>query len=172
MRKTTIILSVLALIVSSCVQTGNKQATNNASVDTLTNSAEKLQKLDTQMFTTEQSQAIEMIREFYTLLITENAKISDFDFKTVEAIENKYISKKLIQEFEKEGLDSSTPFVQALDWEEAWLETLKIDPITGQDNAYKVCYQYLPDLTKCFILFLVNNNGQYQINDLKSLGFD
>jgi len=169
MRKVIMIICAVTLIVSSCRQTGKKQATDNTSADTTAYSAGKLQSADPQTFTPEQSKAIEMIKEFYTLLITENAKISDFDSKAVEAIEDKYLSKKLKQEFKKAGLDSSTPFVEALDWDKTWLETLKIVPITEQDNAYKACYQYSPDLTKCFILFLVNNNGQYQINDLKSL---
>jgi hypothetical protein len=108
--------------------------------------------------------ALKMLQDFYTQYITEQAKASDYDSRTVTAIKNKYLTKELLEKLQKEDFDYD-PFLYAQDCDRAWLKTLTI-ALTGQDNAYTVCYYYQPHHTNCITLYLVEKDGHYLINDL------
>ena len=164
MRKSAILLSVITLLLSGCLQSSNKKQTvNNSNTEdtTLTN----YRQSENPNFNSNENKAIETIREFYTLYLTEMEKISDFDPKAVTAIKNKYQTKELRKKLEEAGLEYC-PFVNAQEWYVSWLETLEITLENSQEGAYKVCFQYLPDNIKCITLYLVENDGRYLINDI------
>lgn len=138
-------IAVLTVLVS-CGQGGRKQssAANN-----------------------DQTAAIEMLRVFYTLYITECDKMTT-DEKAVASIKNKYLTKELSARLSDVGLEYD-PFLNAQDCDKAWIETLEIAPETDRENAYKVCYRYDNEHKNCITLYLAKDNGRFLINDIRDL---
>lgn len=112
--------------------------------------------------------AAEMLREFYTLYITENSKVSDFDAAAVKNIKNKYVTERLIMELEKAILDYD-PFLNAQDCETSWIKTLEIHPDTTLENTWEVSYAYDALHRSCMSLSLVHIDGEYLIDDVDGL---
>ncbi len=167
MKKTIIRLIILVLIASACGQADKQTKTVNKQKEAVNN--EDCVENGTRLpyLYEEDILAIEMLKEFYTQYITENAKTaSDFDLKKVKAIENKYFSQKLIQKLKTAELEAD-PFLNAQDFELAWIENLEITPFVTE-NVYKVCYNYTQEHTKCITLVLTKENEKYLIDDIEN----
>lgn len=112
--------------------------------------------------------AVEMLREFYTLYITENSKVGDFDAVAVKNIKSKYMTGRLLTKLEKTMWDYD-PFLHAQDCETSWIKTLEIHPDTTRENTWEVSYAYDALHRNCVSLFLTRIDGQYFIDDVDGL---
>ena len=156
MKKTVIILSVFAFIVSSCGQTTKKKANNELVIEEVQIEQEENDKT-----------AEETLKEFYTQYITACGKMPD-----ETKIKEKFVTEELRRKIDNASLDELDydPFLNAQYCDKAWLTTLQITQITEteQPDMYKVCFLQGEQI-ECIILFLVKVNGKYLINDIENL---
>ena len=163
-----IIPILCGLLLAACGNSNNnsnKAATTTEQEQVISDSSEKQPVTDS-----ETAQAIAMLKEFYTLYITENAKVQDFDRKAVEALENKY----LINEFRKKRRDADLdydPILHAQEVDADWIKTLEINPVAGQKDVYTIRYRYRQDEEngQSVTVHLVNRDGEYLIDDIEGL---
>lgn len=137
MKKSILILILLATIMSSCGAKNNKTAEQTLS-------------------------------EFYTQYITEC--INDYNSDAIGDIMEEFVTKELRQRLDTLKLDYN-PFLHAQEYDKAYLETLEIKPISGQENVYCVCYKFYSseDPKNCIILFMIEIDGKYFINNIEGL---
>jgi hypothetical protein len=158
MKKAVIILSAIALL--GCTQAAKRQAADTEKPSLVAPVSK------------EEEQAINTLREFYELWITEHSKDIDIDENAIADIEKKYVSKelsvKLKKVFAEYELDYD-PFLNAQDYDIRSLKTLEINPVAEQNDTYRICYNYDNEHTNCMTLFLVKTNGKYLINDILSI---
>jgi hypothetical protein len=107
--------------------------------------------------------AEQTLREFYAQYITACDEMSDNT-----AIKENFLTKELITKLAEADLEYD-PFLNAQDCDKAWVETLEINPVSGQgmDGAYRICYDGGDVI--CLTLFLVQREGKWQINDIEEL---
>ncbi len=149
MRIKLLLIAVFVLFIQSCGQNNSrKQAAINS----------------------ETTQAIEMLTEFYIHYLTEQDKMlsGGYNPKTIEAIKNNYLTKKMQERLKFLELEYD-PFLNAQDFSKDWIKTLEITPLQEIEDAYKVCYHYDNEHTNCITLFLVKENGKFKINDIENL---
>jgi hypothetical protein len=164
MQKTLLYLIVIGSFLSSCGQSNAK----NQQEEKIEPSVElTANNMTISVQSDDKSQAIEMIREFYTNYIVACDK-TPFDPANIENIKNKYLTKELLEKLANAALDFD-PFLNAQDCDAAWIETLEVTHESKQENIYTVCYtnhQYNGEHTNCMMLLVVKNNGKYRINDI------
>ncbi|MDR2911427.1 MAG: YbjP/YqhG family protein [Bacteroidales bacterium] len=107
--------------------------------------------------------AEQILKEFYTQYITACDDMSDNT-----AIKENFLTRELITKLAEAKLDFD-PLLNAQDCDKAWVETLEINPVSGQgmDNAYRICYDGGDAI--CLTLFLVQRSGKWLINDIEGL---
>ena len=147
MRKTVIILSVIALILNACGQTKSKTP------------EQTLKEFYTQHITVcdEMSMSDKSKKEEF---LTKKSKI-----------EEEFLTKEFRRKLDIAELDYD-PFLDAQDCDKEWIKTLEITQITEQENMYKVCYYYTDwrgEQTVCIKLLLVKVNEKYLINGIENL---
>ena len=135
MKKTILILSVMLLIASSCGYVTKKR----------------------------QVEAIETIKEFYTLLVTETDK-SQPDMQTIDNIMNQYVTTNFKEKLRQSDLNYEYFMYRGYISMEC-LETLEITPDNRWDDAYKVCWR-CTDRTKVCITLLLVKNKKYMIDNI------
>jgi hypothetical protein len=107
--------------------------------------------------------AEQTLREFYTQYITACDEMSDNT-----AIKENFLTRELITKLVEAKLDFD-PLLNAQDCDKAWVETLEINPVSGQgmDDAYRICYDGGDVI--CLTLFLVQRGSKWLISDIEGL---
>jgi hypothetical protein len=87
-------------------------------------------------------QAITMLKEFYTVYITELSKwpINSTELNTIK---KKYCTSSLLSKIKaqfKSGQLSADPFLQAQDFDISWLKTLSVNRDSKKLNGYNISY--------------------------------
>lgn len=103
---------------------------------------------------------------FYTSYITENIEMND---QKVSELKKKYITSQFLDKLQKLNLDYD-PFVNAQDYDEDWLKTLKVIRNKEINGVYEV-YRF-DNYNKryvCIKLRIIKENGQYKIDSIVSL---
>lgn len=168
------IIIILAFIAGSCKQKAKvasmpqtdsistpapAQNGNTDSNDTISSSQQ------------EQLRGMEMLREFYTLYITENDKKKRDDLR-IAAIKEKYVTPKLLAKIDSAMLYYNLdydPFVNAQDYDTAWIKTLEIAPVPERTNTFDICYTYNENSKSCPTVVLVKSEGKYMIDNFDGL---
>lgn len=118
-----------------------------------------------------QLRGMEMLREFYTLYITENDKMKRDDLR-IATIKEKYVTPKLIAKIDSAMLYYNLdydPFVNAQDYDTAWIKTLEIAPVPERTNTFDICYTYNRNSKSCTTVVLVESEGKYMIDNFDGL---
>ena len=150
----SLLLLVLFFTIQSCGQSSSKNPNNKENkVSNVTNY--------------EDGKAIQFLKEFYTAYILECDKPVG-NWKTLLSIRNKYLTKSLIKTLDELELDYD-PIIQGQDCDKSWLNTLEVNSEAGQKNVFNVCFFYaFENRKKCIKLSVVNDNGNYLINNILS----
>jgi hypothetical protein len=112
--------------------------------------------------------AIQTLKEFYTAYIS--ACDSPGSSKAMDSIRKKYLTKALLNKLEDPELELDyDPILQAQDCDKGTIQTLEIEPETGQRNVYNVCYTW-PSANQitCIKLLLTEDGETYLIDDILS----
>jgi len=105
-----------------------------------------------------------MLKEFYTIYITEEYKDGLED-----SIKKKYCTKKILNRIKQDEELENDPFVNAQDYDLAWLKTLTINKDSQKENVYTVSFISSYDQKKTIIRLLVVKDGQrYKIDNILS----
>jgi hypothetical protein len=110
--------------------------------------------------------AIKTLKEFYTMYITECAKVPE-NWENINSLKEKYLTKELQKKLKDKDIDYD-PVINAQDCDEDWIRTLKINTVEGKD-VYTVCFvSSFDNQMTCIKLHLVNADGKYLIDDIIS----
>jgi len=132
------------------------------------NSSKKLNSKENEVSSVsnyEDEKSIQFLKEFYTIYIL-NWDNEDWD--AFLSFRNKYLTKSLVKTLDELELDYD-PIIQGQDCDKSWVNTLEITSEAGQKNVFNVCFFYaFENQKKCIKLSVVNNNGNYLINNILS----
>lgn len=118
-----------------------------------------------------QLRGMEMLREFYTLYITENDK-KKRDTQRIATIKEKYVTPKLLAKIDSAMLYYELdydPFVNAQDYDTTWINTLEIAPVPERTNTFDICYTYNRNSKSCMTAVLAESEGKYMIDNFDGL---
>jgi hypothetical protein len=113
----------------------------------------------------DEAKIIAMLKEFYSVYITGDHAVRDVQDI---AIRNRYFTEAFLAKLDKAELYYD-PILDAQDSDVNWLKSLKIGPVAGKENTFRVCYSYTEEETNCVTLFIVKIDGQYLINGIEGL---
>jgi len=147
------LLLVSLFTVQSCWQSSNKKPNSTGNEVSATNVAN-----------VDEEKAIQFLKEFYTSYILESDK-PDAYCKTFLNIRNKNLTKNLIKTLDELDLDYD-PIIQGQDCDKSWLNTLDVNSEAGQKNIFNVCFVVSDNQWECIKLSVVNDNGNYLIDDI------
>lgn len=173
-KNTLFIIIVIACIAGSCKQ--KTKETSAPQTDSISVPAPAQNgSIDSNDTTSSSQQAqlrgMEMLREFYTLYITENDKKKRDDLR-IATIKEKYVTPKLIAKIDSAMLYYNLdydPFVNAQDYDTAWIKTLEIAPVPERTNTFDICYTYNRNSKSCTTVVLVESEGKYMIDNFDGL---
>lgn len=173
-KNTLFIILVIACIAGSCKQKAKETSvpqTDSISVPAPAQNG-SIDSNDT-ISSSQQAQlrGMEMLREFYTLYITENDKMKRDDLR-IATIKEKYVTPKLIAKIDSAMLYYNLdydPFVNAQDYDTAWIKTLEIAPVLERTNTFDICYTYNRNSKSCTTVVLVESEGKYMIDNFDGL---
>ncbi|MCL1942027.1 MAG: hypothetical protein FWF54_00520 [Candidatus Azobacteroides sp.] len=137
---------VLLLTIQSCNQNTNK----NQSLSTINDVEDK---------------GVDVLKVFYQEYISACCNLPE-SYDVLDRVKKKYLSDNLYKRLEVADLDYD-PFLNSQDCNENWLKTLDIKLVYNENNIYKICYNN-GDNEICIILSLINNDGNFIINDIKN----
>lgn len=173
-KNTLFIILVIACIAGSCKQKAKETSAPQTDSISIPAPAQK-GSIDSNDTTSSSQQAqlrgMEMLREFYTLYITENDKKKRDDLR-IATIKEKYVTPKLIAKIDSAMLYYNLdydPFVNAQDYDTAWIKTLEIAPVPERTNTFDICYTYNKNSKSCTTVVLVESEGKYMIDNFDGL---
>lgn len=173
-KNTLFIILVIACIAGSCKQKAKETSVPQTDSISIPAPAQKgsIDSNDT-ISSSQQAQlsGMEMLREFYTLYITENDKKKRDDLR-IATIKEKYVTPKLIAKIDSAMLYYNLdydPFVNAQDYDTAWIKTLEIAPVPERTNTFDICYTYNKNSKSCTTVVLVESEGKYMIDNFDGL---
>lgn len=143
----------LLILTQSCIQ--KKEGIIISQKDT--NSNEQIHENDTLIINT--------IKEFYISYIFENSK-NETNSNTINKIKLKYVTNKLLLNIDKQVHDGSLdwdPFVNAQDFYDGWIKTLKVEKDQSINNQYVVSYYNGIEDEKIY-LGVIKENDRYKID--------
>lgn len=108
---------------------------------------------------------VNTIKEFYISYISEKSK-NELNQNSINEIKQKYVTNKLLLNIEKRMEDGSLdwdPFVNAQDFYDGWIKTLKITSDESKKNQYVVSYFDGNKDVKIY-LGIIKVNNQYKID--------
>jgi Protein of unknown function (DUF3828) len=108
---------------------------------------------------------INTIKEFYISYISEKSK-NELNQNSINEIKQKYITNKLLLNIDKRMEDGSLdwdPFVNAQDFYDGWIKTLKIKSDESKKNLYVVSYFDGNKDVKIY-LGIIKEKNQYKID--------
>ncbi|WP_427871583.1 XAC2610-related protein [Flavobacterium sp. MMS24-S5] len=146
----------IMLFVISCKRDIQKKEESSISQKDI-NGTEQIQEND--------SLIINTIKEFYISYIFENSK-NEINSNIINKIKDKYISKKLIQNIRNQMENGSLdwdPFVNAQDFYDGWIKTLKVKKDESVNNQYIVSY-YNGKEDEKICLGVIKEKNQYKID--------
>jgi hypothetical protein len=110
--------------------------------------------------------AVQTLKAFYTAYIS--ACDSPGSPGDGVSIRDKYLTKALLSKLENAELDYD-PILQAQDCDRETIQTLEIEPETGEKDVYNVCYTWpYANQKTCIKLLLTEDGGNYLIDDILS----
>lgn len=116
----------------------------------------------------DQDSVILMLKQFYTSYISEHLK-DDVDDQKVNSLKKKYVTEKFLYTLKEAGLDYD-PFVNAQDYDENWLKSLRVEEDASSANLYRVfLLNGFTGETYCITLQIVKEKGEYKISNIPSL---
>lgn len=173
-KNTLIIIIAIACIAGSCKQKA-KETSVPQTVSISIPAPAQNGSIDSNDTTSSSQQAqlrgMEMLREFYTLYITENDKMKRDDLR-IATLKEKYVTPKLIAKIDSAMLYYNLdydPFVNAQDYDTAWIKTLEIAPVPERTNTFDICYTYNKNSKSCTTVVLVESEGKYMIDNFDGL---
>lgn len=173
-KNTLFIILVIACIAGSCKQKAKETSvpqTDSISVPAPAQKGSIVSNDTTSSSQQAQLSGMEMLREFYTLYITENDKMKRDDLR-IATIKEKYVTPKLIAKIDSAMLYYNLnydPFVNAQDYDTAWIKTLEIAPVPERTNTFDICYTYNRNSKSCTTVVLVESEGKYMIDNFDGL---
>lgn len=103
---------------------------------------------------------------FYTSYITESLVMND---QKISELKKVYITSKFLEKLQKLELDYD-PFVDAQDFDESWLESLKVVRSKEINGVYEVYrFDHYNQKYVCIKLRVIKEDCQYKINSILSL---
>lgn len=173
-KNTLFIILVIACIAGSCKQKAKETSVPQTDSISIPAPAQN-GSIDSNDTTSSSQQAqlsgMKMLREFYTLYITENDKMKRDDLR-IATIKEKYVTQKLIAKIDSAMLYYNLdydPFVNAQDYDTAWIKTLEIAPVPERTNTFDICYTYNRNSKSCTTVVLVESEGKYMIDNFDGL---
>lgn len=173
-KNTLFIIIVIACIAGSCKQKTKETSapqTESISIPAPAQNGSIVSNDTTSSSQQAQLSGMEMLREFYTLYITENDKMKRDDLR-IATIKEKYVTPKLIAKIDSAMLYYNLdydPFVNAQDYDTAWIKTLEIAPVPERTNTFDICYTYNRNSKSCTTVVLVESEGKYMIDNFDGL---
>ncbi|KAF2328461.1 XAC2610-related protein [Flavobacterium nitrogenifigens] len=146
-------LFILMFSIQSCFQKNEQSSISQKDI----NGTEQIQEND--------SLIINTIKEFYISYIFENSK-NEINPSFINKIKDKYISKKLLQNIRNQMENGSLdwdPFVNAQDFYDGWIKTLKVKKDESVNNQYIVSYYNGKEDEKMY-LGVIKEKNQYKID--------
>lgn len=173
-KNTLLIIIILAFVAGSCKQKAKVASvpqTDSISVPAPAQNGDIDSNDTISSSQQEQLRGMEMLREFYTLYITENDK-KKRDTQRIATIKEKYVTPKLLAKIDSAMLYYNLdydPFVNAQDYDTTWIKTLEIAPVPERTHTFDICYTYNRNSKSCTTVVLVESEGRYMIDNFDGL---
>ncbi|NML40682.1 DUF3828 domain-containing protein [Chitinophaga sp. G-6-1-13] len=112
--------------------------------------------------------AVTMLKQFYTVYITEGAKMTE-DFKKLDLLKKKYCTTKLLYKIKHTELDAD-PFLNAQDVDGSWVKTLSVNKDPRKEKGYIVSFRGVESNTKITVRLQVTKEKEnYKIDIIEGL---